>query len=45
MLVDWADRTSAVLEQWSDPAVDREALAIEMIESNLDAYPEAQAVS
>jgi len=39
MLLDWADRTSATLEQWSDGTVDREAVAMKIIESNLKAYP------
>ncbi len=42
MLLDWADRTSGVFEQWTDPTVDREALAVEIITSNLAAYPEAR---
>jgi DNA-binding PadR family transcriptional regulator len=43
MLLDWADRTSVVLEQWSDGTVDRDALAMEIIESNLATYPDSSA--
>ena len=42
MLLDWADRTDATLEQWRDTSVDRDALAIKQIESNLAAYPARQ---
>jgi DNA-binding PadR family transcriptional regulator len=40
MLLDWAELTSGILEQWRDPTVDRNAIAVEIIKTNLAAYPE-----
>jgi DNA-binding PadR family transcriptional regulator len=40
MLLDWADRTEGAFEQWSDPTVDRNGLAIAIIEANLGEYPD-----
>jgi DNA-binding PadR family transcriptional regulator len=45
MLSDWADRTSTVVAGWDDPTVDRDALALQLIKSNLAAYPERVAVT
>jgi len=45
MLLDWADRTSTTIEQWGDPAVDREALALAIISSNLAAYPAPERIT
>lgn len=43
MLSEWADRTATVFARWEDPAVDRQALAAEIIASNLAEYPEVPA--
>ncbi len=43
MLMEWADRASAVFEQWTDATIDRDALAIAIIKSNLGAYPQPSA--
>jgi len=40
MLLDWADRTSVVLDAWEDGTTDREALAKRIIAANLAEYPE-----
>lgn len=45
MLLDWAELTSGVLERWGDPAVDRNALALEIIRANLAAYPAPRPLS
>ena len=42
MLLDWSDRTSAVIERWNAATVDRDALAFDTIRSNLAAYPEVR---
>lgn len=43
MLLEWADRTEETFHRWQDPASDRTAVALEIIATNLAAYPEPHA--
>jgi len=45
MLHDWTERTERVFERWDDPTTDRQALAAEIIRSNLAEYPEFESTA
>ena len=39
MLLEWANRTADTFDKWHDPTFDRDALALQIIRSNLADYP------